>query len=163
MIKNKIYVLILIFTYFVITGFCHAYSKSISKEKTVNSELRNLSGKKIAINAGKRTIIIELYDNATANDLLSQLPLTLKSSDYLGYDEKVIRLKTPLSMAGAPKGDNPLIPEFGYYHPSQWLAIYYGPIGYWSGKVPLGKINATIEELKAIPNNIEVKIEEIKK
>ena len=138
------------------------YDQSFSKKNAMNSDLRKLSGSSIALQIGKDVITIDLYDNPTANDLLAQLPLTLTISDYPGYDEKVVRLKKPLSMQGAPKGDDPQIPEFGYYHPGQWLAIYYGHIGYWSGKVPLGRINATVDELRKIPADTSVTIDLIR-
>jgi len=127
----------------------------------VNNELRVLSGKKIAMTIGDNRFIVSLYDNPTANDLLSQLPLSLTANDYAGYDEKVIRLQNTLSMENAPAGDNPKIPEVGYYKPGNWIALYYGFIGYWSGKVPLGQIDASVSELRAIPNGSSVKIEEI--
>lgn len=126
----------------------------------VNNELRVLSGKKIAIIIDNNSFIVDLYDNPTANDLLSQLPLSLTANDYAGYDEKVIRLQNTLSMQNAPAGDNPKIPEVGYYRPGNWIALYYGYIGYWSGKVPLGQIHASTNELRAIPNGSSVRIEE---
>lgn len=94
---------------------------------------------------------ITLYDNPTATSLLDQLPLTVTSDDYPGYDEKVLRLDEGLSMDGAPDGDDPLWPEVGWYEPGGWIAIYYGRIGYFTGKVPLGAIDATNEQLAAIP------------
>ncbi len=100
---------------------------------------------------GGETYTITLYDNPTAMSLLEQLPLTVTSDDYPGYDEKVLRLDERLSMAGAPDGDDPLWPEVGWYEPGQWIALYYSHIGYFSGKVPLGTIDATNEQLGAIP------------
>ena len=132
------------------------------QESSVNRELRTLSGTTIAVYIDDRVFTIDMYDNPTANDLIYRLPLTLTVNDYPGWDEKIIRMQTPLSMQGAPEGDDPGIPEFGYYEPGQWLAIYYGYIGYWPGKVPLGQINASIEELSAIPNNATVKIDKVK-
>lgn len=101
--------------------------------------------------AGGDAYTITLYDNPTATSLLDQLPLTVTSDDYPGYDEKVLRLDEGLSMEGAPDGDDPLWPEVGWYEPGQWIAIYYGHIGYFTGKVPLGTIDATNEQLAAIP------------
>jgi len=142
-----------------ILGIVQAKNRgTMPKESTVNSHLRQISGQRIEIRVGDKVFSIDLYDNPTANDLLHRLPLTLKANNYPGYDEKVIRLQEGLSMEGAPRGDDPGIPEVGYYHPGQWIALYYGPIGYWSGKVPLGKIHATIDELHAIPDNASVTI-----
>lgn len=99
---------------------------------------------------------ITLCDNPTATSLLDQLPLTVTSDDYPGYDEKVLRLDRGLSMESAPNGDDPLWPEVGWYEPGQWIAIYYGHIGYFTGKVPLGTIDATNEQLGAIPGGATI-------
>jgi len=124
-----------------------------------NAHLRQLTDTVVTFRVGDQTFNITLYDNPTADDLLAQLPLSVKASNYPGYDEKVLRLATPLSMEGAPDGDNPAIPEVGYYEPGNWIALYYGPIGYWPGKVPLGRIDASVEQLAAIPNGTPATIE----
>ncbi|MEK3988550.1 MULTISPECIES: cyclophilin-like fold protein [Robertmurraya] len=132
------------------------------EESSMNSNSRTPSDNKITIRIGENAFTVDLYDNPTANDLMSRLPLTLEVNNYPGYDEKVVRLSNPLSMKGAPRGDEPEIPEVGYYEPGQWIALYYGYIGYWPGKVPLGRINASIDELRAIPDNASVTIEIVK-
>jgi hypothetical protein len=134
-------------------------SKSNVQGNAVRNNLRKLTDKKIVVRVGGKVFTVDLYDNPTANDLIPRLPLTLKANNYPGYDEKVIRLSNSLSMEGAPSGDEPQIPEVGYYAPGQWIALYYGPIGYWPGKVPLGRIHASVEELRAIPDNASVTIE----
>ena len=162
--KNKSILLILgiLFVCFAGTIFS-AVSNTYKARSSKNSEIaRKKSENKIVINVDGKRFIVDMYDNPTANDLLSQLPLTLKANNYAGYDEKVIRLKTSLSMEKAPKGDDPELLELGYYEPGQWLALYYGYIGYWSEKVPLGKINASIKELNSISDNSSVVIELLK-
>jgi len=124
-----------------------------------NAHLRQLTDTKVIFRVGDQSFTVTLYDNPTADDLLEHLPMTVKASNYPGYDEKVLRLREPLSMEGAPGGDNPEIPEVGYYEPGNWIALYYGPIGYWPGKVPLGRIDATIEQLAAIPDGAPTTIE----
>ena len=156
--KKNIFLSALLLTGLVFTACSQAFA-----DKSMNSELRNLSGNQIAVTVGEIAFTIDLYDNETAKDLLAQLSLVLTVNDYAGYDEKVVRLKGPLSMKGAPSGDNPEIPEFGYYHPGKWLAIYYGHIGYWSGKVPLGRINASVDQLRAIPDNARITMELVRK
>lgn len=123
-----------------------------------NADLRQLSGKQIQLTIGDQSFTVNLYDNPTANDLYEQLPLTLSVNDYAGWDEKVIRLDEKLSMQDAPDGDEPLYPEVGYYEPGNWIALYYGEIGYWSGKVPLGRIDATIDELEVLPDSETIEI-----
>ena len=139
-------------------GLIHASTQA----NPANAELRKLTAESVSVRIGTKSFRVDLYDNPTAKDLLTKLPLTLKANDYPGYDEKVVRLKTPLSMDGAPRGDEPLIPEVGYYEPGNGIALYYGPIGYWPGKVPLGKIHDDIEELRAIPDDATVVIEAAK-
>ena len=134
----------------------------VEDDRMGNADMRILSGQIVKITAGSQEITISMYDNPTANDLLAMLPLELTINDFPGWDEKVISLEEPLSMVGAPAGDEPLIPEFGYYQPGNWLAIYYGPIGYWNGKVPLGKLDASIEMLRDLPSRTTVTIEKIK-
>ncbi|WP_119307033.1 cyclophilin-like fold protein [Cohaesibacter haloalkalitolerans] len=136
-----------------------AFAAQSGSKGTNNADLRKLSGETLVLHVGTSAFTVSLYDNPTAKDLLSKLPLKLKAEDYAGYDEKLIRLNNALSMEGAPRGDEPLFPEVGYYHPGRWIALYYGPIGYWSGKVPLGKIDASIEQLAAIPDNAPVTLD----
>lgn len=130
-----------------------------TKKRTSDDGPRTPSDTKVTIRIGDDSYTINLYDNPTADDLVSQLPLSLKSSNYPGYEEKLLRLSQPLSMKNAPKGDNPKIPEVGYYQPGQWIALYYGPIGYWDGKVPLGTIDATPKQLEAIKPGTTVTLE----
>lgn len=117
-----------------------------------NPELRRLSGKQIAITVGGTSIVVDLYDNSAANDLLTKLPLSFEVSDY-SWPEKLLYLDRAdeLSMDDYTGGDEPWIPELGYYEPGNWIALYYGYIGYWPGKIPLGRIEATCAELEALP------------
>ncbi|AVA21202.1 MULTISPECIES: cyclophilin-like fold protein [unclassified Rhizobium] len=142
-----------------LAGIIQAKSSNTTEDSAVHSNLRKPSDKTIAIRIGEKTFAVDLYDNETAKDLITKLPLTLKAGNYPGYDEKVIRLKDGLSMKGAPRGDEPEIPEVGYYEPGQWIALYYGYIGYWPGKVPLGRIHASVDEVRAIPDGAPVTIE----
>lgn len=128
-----------------------------------NSNLRILSGNIINLRVGNESFKINLYDNPTANDLYEKLPLTKTINNYGSWQEKIIHLNDiKLSMKNAPKGDTPLYPEVGYYQPGNWIAIYYGDIGYWPGKVPLGTINSTTEKIESIPVGIKIIIERIR-
>ena len=126
-----------------------------------NADIRQVSGKQVLLTIGDQSFTVDLYDNPTADDLYNQIPLTLTINDYTGWDEKIIRLDKKLSMEDAPDGEEPFYPEVGYYEPGNWIALYYGEIGYWSGKVPLGIINATTTELANLPTGKTVTIEKI--
>jgi hypothetical protein len=86
-----------------------------------------------------------LADSPTAGSLIAQLPLTLRFEDY-GRQEKIARLPAPLSMAGAPDGSNALPLTIGYYAPAQALVLYYEPVGFFAGIVPIG----TLDDLSLI-------------
>lgn len=129
------------------------------RDVAVNEDLRILNGHIIAMNVNGRRFVVSLYDNPTVDDLLSRLPLTLTANNYGNWMEKIMPLTEPLSMLGAPEGDNPKIPEVGYYRPGNWIALYYGFIGYWEGKVPLGQIDASPDEIRNIPAGSSVTIE----
>ena len=60
----------------------------------------------IRITIGDRTINAKLADNATAQDLVDQLPLTLTFRDF-NHLEKITDLPRRLSMNGVPEGDDP--------------------------------------------------------
>lgn len=141
------------------SGITWAASQSNGEK---NAQWRKPLNQSVTFRFGDKAYTVDLYDNPTTHDLLKKLPFKLQATNYPGYDEKVLRLAAPLSMKNAPRGDEPEIPEVGYYSPGQWIAVYYGPIGYWSGKVPLGRIHASTDEIGAIPENTPVIIEKAK-
>ncbi|HET9872734.1 MAG TPA: cyclophilin-like fold protein [Propionibacteriaceae bacterium] len=58
----------------------------------------------IRITVGDQTNTAELADNATAQDLVQQLPLNLRFRDFNGV-EKIAKLPRPLTMTEVPAGD----------------------------------------------------------
>jgi hypothetical protein len=94
----------------------------------------------INITTGGTVITARLADNATAHDFAALLPLTLTFTDF-NQVEKIAKLPRPLSMEGAPAGDDPDIHDIGYYAPSGDLVFYYGDVGYWNGIVRLGRFD----------------------
>lgn len=154
--KNILLAVAFLLSVFTFTGCGNDLEGS---DVRVNEDLRVLSGERILIRVNGHSFTVSLYDNPTADDLLSRLPMTLTANNYGSWMEKVMPLGEPLSMHNAPEGDNPLIPEVGYYRPGNWIALYYGFIGYWEGKVPLGQIDATPDEIRSIPAGSSVTIE----
>lgn len=100
----------------------------------------------IRVTIGESVLTGRLWDNATAHDLLAQLPLTLTFSDYNGL-EKIARLPGALSTEGAPAGDNPLPSDIGYYAPWSNLVFYYGDVGNFSGIVRIGQFDGSMDAL----------------
>src|SRR5437016_2102595 len=75
---------------------------------------RATSETQIRVIIGDIVLTGRLWDNATARDLIAQLPLTLTFSDFNGL-EKIAPLPRKLSTDGVPAGDDPLPRDIGYY------------------------------------------------
>jgi hypothetical protein len=112
----------------------------------------------IKITTADTVITARLADNATAHDLATLLPLTLIFRDF-NQVEKIAKLPRPLSMEGAPAGDDPDIRDIGYYAPSGDLVFYYGDVGYWNGIVRIGRFDTTMELIEHQDDNFQVTIE----
>jgi len=78
----------------------------------------------VRMSVADQTITAQLADNATAQDIIDQLPLTLTFSDF-NRVEKVGELPRRLTMDGVAAGDDPDINDIGYYAPSRSLVFYY--------------------------------------
>jgi hypothetical protein len=100
----------------------------------------------IRITVGDESIIGELNNNPTAQDLADQLPVDVTLSDFNGV-EKVGELPRPLTMNGVPAGADPEINDIGYYRPTNGLVFYYGDVGYFNGIVRLGRLSASDMQL----------------
>ena len=99
---------------------------------------------------GKELATATLRDNATARDFVSLLPVTVKLEDYANT-EKIAYLPRKLSTDGAPAGSDPSVGDIAYY--SAWgnLAIFYKDAPYATGLLQLGRIDSSIEILRAAP------------
>jgi hypothetical protein len=95
---------------------------------------------RIRIITEARDIIATLFDNETARDFISLLPLTLTLEDYAGI-EKISYLPKELSTQGAPAVSDFISGDVAYYAPWENLAIHHHEFGYAKGLVILGKID----------------------
>jgi hypothetical protein len=99
-----------------------------------------------------------LWDNATARDLIAQLPLTLTFHDFNGV-EKIAQLPRKLSMDGVPAGDDPFPLDIGYYNPSGDLVFYYDDVGYFIGIVRIGQFDGSMDAIMRQTRNFSARIE----
>jgi hypothetical protein len=114
----------------------------------------------IRITVGDQTFTAQLADNPTARDLVDQLPLTLRFRDFNGV-EKIAKLPRPLTMDGVPAGADPEINDIGYYAPSGDLVLYYGDVGYFTGIVRIGRVDAEhVSVIERQPDGFELTIEQ---
>lgn len=95
---------------------------------------------KIRLIVGEQIATATLYDNATAKDFASLLPLSLAMTDYDSI-ERVSDLPRKLSTQGAPDGMAPVAGELTHYAPWGNLAIFIKPRSYSRSLLPLGKID----------------------
>ena len=112
----------------------------------------------IRVIIGDTVLTARLWDNATARDLIAQLPLTLPFSDY-GRQEKLATLPRKLSMEGAPAGDDPRPREIGYYAPAGVIVFYDKDVGYFSGIVRLGQFDGDMNALTSQTSDFVARIE----
>lgn len=95
---------------------------------------------KIRLIVGDQVATATLYDNATAKDFASLLPLSLTTTNY-DTIERVSELPRKLSTKGAPEGMAPVAGELTHYAPWGNLAIFIKPRSFSRSLLPLGKID----------------------
>lgn len=111
----------------------------------------------IRLIVGEQVATATLYDNATARDFASLLPLSLTMSDYAGI-ERVADLPRKLSTQGAPKGMAPVAGELTHYAPWGNLALFIEGRSYSASLLPLGKVDTGLS-LLARPGPYTLRIE----
>lgn len=82
-----------------------------------------------------------LTDSDPSRELVEQHPLTLSFSDF-GGQEKTAPLPVPLPLDGVPSGSDAEPLTIGYYVPDQVLVLFYERVGYFTGIVRLGALDA---------------------
>jgi hypothetical protein len=107
---------------------------------------------------GDTVLPARLWDNATARDLIAQLPLTLRFRDFNGV-EKIAQLPRTLSMDGVPAGDDPLPRDIGYYAPSGDLVFYYDDVGDFTGIVRIGQFDGSVDAIVRQTGDFTARIE----
>lgn len=112
----------------------------------------------IRVIIGNTVLTGRLWDNATARDLIAQLPLTLTFSDFNSL-EKIAPLPRKLSTEGVPAGDDPLPRDIGYYAPWGNLVFYYGDVDYFNGIVRIGQFDGDMDAISSQTGDFSARIE----
>ena len=112
----------------------------------------------IQVIIGETILTGRLWDNATARDLIAQLPLTLTFNDFHAQ-EKLATLPRKMSLNGVPKGDDPNPREIGYYAPSGHLVFYYTDVGYFNGIVRIGQFDGNMDAITSQTGEFTATIE----
>ncbi len=100
---------------------------------------------RISLSIGDEQLSATLTRSAATEDLLAQLPVTVKMVDHGGV-EKTGPLPEPLSLEGQPEGADPSPGDLGYYAPGNDLVLYYGDQSYFAGIVILGRLDGNAAE-----------------
>jgi hypothetical protein len=101
---------------------------------------------KIRIEFNGASMTATLYDNPSARDFASMLPLDLTIDDY-SNNEKIAYLPRKLTEEGSGPFGNEAPGDLAYYAPWGNLAFFYGSYRYSSGVIRLGRIDGDITPL----------------
>ncbi|MDO4288737.1 MAG: cyclophilin-like fold protein [Eubacterium sp.] len=103
-------------------------------------------------------ILVQLEENAAAEDLLSRLPLTLSFEDFNGT-EKISYLDSALNIGDAPRRCTPQAGDLTYYIPWGNLAFFYSDFRESPQLVPLGRVTQGMEYLEQLDGAGEITVE----
>jgi len=81
-----------------------------------------------------------LYDNASARDFFSLLPMDISVEDY-GNNEKIAYLPRTLTLDGSGRFSNEQPGDICYFAPWGNLALFYAGYSYSSGLIRLGRFD----------------------
>ena len=102
---------------------------------------------KLKISFGDAELTATMYDNPTAKDFISLLPITTELEDYAG-NEKIFFPERKLSEDEAPTGCRPSKGDITYYAPWGDVAIFYKDFSHAAGLIGLGRVDGDgIEKL----------------
>jgi hypothetical protein len=101
---------------------------------------------RIRIEFNGASMTATLYDNPSARDLASMLPLDLTIDDY-STNEKIAYLPRKLTEEGGGPFGNEAPGDLAYYAPWGNLVFFYGSYRYSSGLIRLGRIDGDIAPL----------------
>lgn len=113
---------------------------------------------KIKLTFGDHAITATLYDNPSARDFASMLPLDLKIEDF-GSNEKIAYLPRKLTVEGSGPFSNERPYDLCYYMPWGNLAMFYADYKH-PGLVRLGRFDDGFEALH-VPGEFPLRIERI--
>ncbi len=101
---------------------------------------------KIRIAFATHDFTATLYDNPSARDFASMLPLDLTIDDYAN-NEKIAYLPRKLAEEGSGPFPNEAPGDLCYYSPWGNLAFFYAGYRYSSGLIRLGRLDGGVEPL----------------
>lgn len=101
-----------------------------------------------------------MEDNATTQDFLSKLPMTVTLEDY-NNTEKIGYLDEALVKDETAAGCDPVPGTVALYAPWGNLSIFYKDWSYSDDLIPMGEIESGLETLTGMNNDFTVVMEKI--
>lgn len=101
---------------------------------------------KIRLTFNNQSVIATLYDNPSARDLITLLPLDLTIDNY-GNNEKIAYLPRRLTEEGSGPFNNEAPGDLCYYAPWGNLALFYAGYQWSEGLIRLGRFEGSFESL----------------
>jgi len=121
-----------------------AYSNAAEKEAAM----------KISVKSNGKTTVFELNNSPAAQDLYSQLPLSIKIEDY-SDNEKIFYPPRKLNTADTPTADAKA-GTLAYYAPWGDVVMFYKDFGYASGLYELGHAISGSENILEMSGTIQI-------
>lgn len=113
------------------------------RRDSANQEPTNM---KVRFSFDTHTVNATLYDNPSARDFASMLPLDLKIEDY-SNNEKIAYLPRKLTENGSGPFGNEQPGDVCYYAPWGDVILFYAAYRYSSGLIRLGRVDGGIEPM----------------
>lgn len=101
---------------------------------------------RIRLTFNNQSLSATLYDNPSARDLVSLLPLDLTIENY-GNNEKISYLPRKLTEEGSGPFGNEASGDLCYFAPWGNLALFYADYRWSEGVIRLGRFDGSIEPL----------------
>jgi hypothetical protein len=101
---------------------------------------------RIRLTFNNRSMTATLYDNPSARDLVSLLPLDLTIDNY-GNNEKIAYLPRKLTEEGSGPFGNEAPGDLCYFAPWGNLALFYAGYRWSEGLIRLGRFEGSFEPL----------------
>lgn len=111
-----------------------------------NNKPQGTKNMKLKVTIDDVVLTATLADNATADDFISLLPLTVKLDDYAS-SEKIFYPDRKLSTKGAGS-INAVAGDITYYSPWGNIAIFYKDFGNSNSLIRIAKFDGNIDILK---------------
>jgi hypothetical protein len=133
-------------------------SSSAATSSAPSPDPSSSDGTPIRVTIGGTVLTGRLWDNATARDLIDQLPVTVEFTDHQSM-EKTGPLPEELSTQGMPAGEDPGPGDIGYYAPGGDLVFYYGDVGYYDGILRIGRFDGDMDVIADQDDGFTARVE----